>query len=73
MTEKIMIGYADAVLGTNEIREATIEEIKEISEMQELAASERAIIEADKAAKVEAKINLLTKLGINEDEALLLL
>jgi len=60
---------------TGEIKEIelTAEEIKDIQERQELAAIRNAAAEAEAQVKAQAKAALLTKLGITEDEARLLL
>jgi hypothetical protein len=60
---------------TGEIKEIelTAEEIKDIQERQELAAIRNAAAEAEAQVKAQAKAALLTKLGITEEEAALLL
>ena len=60
---------------TGEIKEIelTAEEIKDIQERQELAAIRNAAAEAEAQVKAQAKAALLTKLGITENEARLLL
>ena len=60
---------------TGEIKEIelTAEEIKDIQERQELAAIRNAAAEAEAQVKAQAKAALLTKLGITEEEARLLL
>jgi hypothetical protein len=60
---------------TGEIKEIelTAEEIKDIQERQELAAIRNAAAEAEAQVKTNAKAALLSKLGITEDEAKLLL
>ena len=53
--------------------ELTAEEIAEREAMAIAYAEQKAEEDADKAAKATAKAALLTKLGISEDEAKLLL
>ena len=53
----------------DEVRDATPEEIAEIEAMQ----AEKIAQEKDAAAKADAKVALLERLGITADEAALLL
>lgn len=73
MTEKIMIGYADAAAGTNEIREATDEEKNELLEAQKLILEENLKRAEQETSKAAARQALLDKLGLTEEEAKLLL
>jgi hypothetical protein len=61
MTYKVQIG--------DEVRDATVDEIARIEEM----AAETAAREAEIESKATAKAALLAKLGLNADEAALLI
>ena len=70
MTNKIVVDCS-----TGEVQEIalTAEEIAEREAMAAEYAAQKAQEELDKAAKAEAKAELLDRLGITEDEAKLLL
>jgi hypothetical protein len=70
MTNKIVVDCS-----TGEVQEIalTAEEIAEREVMAAEYAVQKAQEEADKAAKAEAKAELLDRLGITEEEAQLLL
>jgi phosphosulfolactate phosphohydrolase-like enzyme len=70
MTNKIVVNCS-----TGEVQEIALTEV-EIAEREAMAAeyaAQKAQEELDKAAKAEAKAELLDRLGITEDEAKLLL
>lgn len=62
-----------AIDGTETVREMTEKEKADFIAAQKKWEAEQAAKEAEQAAKESAKAELLTKLGITEDEAKLLL
>ena len=70
MTNKIVV---DCSTGETTEVELTAEEVAEREAMAIAYAEQKAEEDADKAAKATAKAALLTKLGISEEEAKLLL
>ena len=70
MTTKLIVDCSTGV--TTEV-ELTAEEIAEREAMATEYAAKKAQEEADKTAKAEARLQLLDRLGITEEEAQLLL
>ncbi len=70
MSEKIIIGIADAITGKNEIKELTGQELTDFLDERKKYNDEKTQLEEKTETDKEA---LLTKLGITADEAKLLL
>jgi hypothetical protein len=72
MTEKIVIGYADALTNVNENREATLAEIQEITDLQNQARISKEAMLEKQEIELSKKVALFAKLGLSEEEAALL-
>ena len=70
---QIIIGYADAATGINETREANVEEAKELIESQANALKNKNEQLQLKTQNETKRQELLTRLGITQDEVKLLL